>query len=329
MPIGNSSTQTKTGFYHSLGKVLTEVNNAPGNEKYKSAHSVISSEIWTTPVSYSPTLASASSYATGSPVTQIGSVITPTFLYPLSGTNYQSWFLDSGTPSWFPDGFIPSDSWNKPLINPADVPNGAGAPSFGFDLSMYQRNATTIPYGNAYYDVDYYAGIVKFDTGKTPKDSGNGLGFVFNSATFEVQGSFAAAKAYLTSTITGGPRALAFQYTGAYLSNIALNPAVGSEPFILSLTALNTLVDNSTASNTSITHNPVGEVLVFLNGQKQKLGYNSVTAECYFATSSVSSARATEADVLAGDYLYWNQSITGFELSNTDELSLYYNKPSV
>ena len=46
MPNSIQNTKINAAFYHSLGKVLTESTNLVGNEKYKSAHNVRSSEVW-------------------------------------------------------------------------------------------------------------------------------------------------------------------------------------------------------------------------------------------------------------------------------------------
>jgi hypothetical protein len=110
---GNTNTdlQRKAGFFHSLGKVITEDGNTAGNEKYKSAHNVRSNEVWMDSIPYAPTLASASQYSDDIVVRQIGTTASPVFLYPLTQTNYQTWFLDAGTPSPFTDGFVPSNEW--------------------------------------------------------------------------------------------------------------------------------------------------------------------------------------------------------------------------
>jgi hypothetical protein len=73
MPNTNSDIQRKAGFFHSLGKVITEDANSAGNEKYKSAHNVRSNEVWMDSISYAPTSASASQYADGIIVKQVGS----------------------------------------------------------------------------------------------------------------------------------------------------------------------------------------------------------------------------------------------------------------
>ena len=155
------------------------------------------------PISYAPTFASASQYSDDVVVRQIGTTSNPSYLYPLANTNYQTWFIDAGTPSALSNGFIPSSEWVKPLINPTDVPNIAGAPSFGFEVQMYRKDGiTSIAYGSAYYDVDYFSGLIRFDVGFTPIDSGNGLGFTFNKTAFESTPS-GSKKSYIQSTSTG------------------------------------------------------------------------------------------------------------------------------
>jgi len=242
MPNTNSDIQRKAGFFHSLGKVITEDANSAGNEKYKSAHNVRSNEVWMDSISYAPTSASASQYADGIIVKQVGSAsgvvdvqnnfLDPLYLYPLTQTNYQTWFMDTGTPSAAVDGFVPSSEWVKPLISPVDVPNSAGAPSTGYNLIMFRPNGTnTISYSNAYYEVDYFAGLIRFQIGNTPVE-GTGLGFTFNSSAFQALAiNDATRKAYIQSTSTGGPRAIAWQYTGQRLSNYTFTSGGGTVSF--------------------------------------------------------------------------------------------------
>lgn len=226
MPNSIQNTKINAAFYHSLGKVLTESTNLVGNEKYKSAHNVRSSEIWMEEVLYAPTFASASQYSDDIVVRQVGTTSNPVYLYPLTNTNYQTWFIDTGTPTAAADGFVPSEDWVKSLINPSDVPNTSGAPSFGYELLMYRKDGTTaISYGSAFYDVDYFSGLIRFDVGYTPIDSGNGLGFTFNKTAFESTAN-AAKQAYVQSTSTGGPRIIAWQYVGLRLNNYTMGASV-------------------------------------------------------------------------------------------------------
>ncbi len=219
MPSNNQNTQINAGFFHSLGKVITEYDNKAENEKYKSAHNVRSNEVWMDVIPFAADFTTAISNSDNVIVTQVGTVSNPVYLYPLSQTNYQTWFLDTGTPTTQPDGFIPSSGWVKSLINPSDVGNSSGAPSNGYKLRMYHRDGTTlISYDNAYYEVDYFAGLIRFDISKTPDVVAGNLGFTFDSATFAGLPS-GSKLAYIQSSSTGGPRAIAWQYTGKRLNN--------------------------------------------------------------------------------------------------------------
>ena len=237
MPNSQQNSKINAAFYHSLGKVLTEASNLVGNEKYKSAHNVRSNEVWMDSISYAPTVASASQYGDGVIVRQVGSASSipdsigvfssPVYLYPLTNTNYQTWFIDTGTPTPAADGFVPSSDWVKSLINPSDVTDNSGAPSFGYQLLMYRNNGTTaISYGSAYYDVDYFSGLIRFDIGYTPTDGGNGLGFTFNKINFEAT-SNVSKQSYIQSASTGGPRVVAWQYVGQRLNNYTFNSGGG------------------------------------------------------------------------------------------------------
>ena len=106
MPNNVNSTGVKAAFYHSLGKVLTLDTNLVGNENYKSAHNVRSREVWMDSIPYSPSYASASQYSDDIIVRQIGTGSNPAYVYPLMNTNYQTWFIDTGTPSAYVDGFF-------------------------------------------------------------------------------------------------------------------------------------------------------------------------------------------------------------------------------
>lgn len=290
MPNLNSTVQLKGGFFHSLGKVITEVGNLAGNERYKSAHNVKSNEIWMDIVPYAPTIASASSYSDDIIIRAIGSLATPTYLYPLLNTNYQTWFFDSGTPSPALDGFEPSVDWSKPLINPSDAPSDEGLPSVGYDFRFYDpTGASWITYPNANYEVDYFAGLVRFDLGYTPKDPAatTGYGFEFDKVTFEGLSTTPGStnkidflKGLGPSPLPGkslGPKGLAFQYVGQLLSNYTIGSGAGftaGPGLTLSTGAtLSVLVDNTT-----IGFNINNELTVIGGGAQPYYQYNSPTA---------------------------------------------------
>jgi hypothetical protein len=223
MPNTNPNLKRNAAFYHSLGKVITESNNLVGNEKYKSAHNVRTNEIWSDSIPFAPTYNDANNLADGTVVLQLGTTSNPSFLYPLTQTNYQTWFIDNGTPTAEADGFTPSIAWVKSLINPSDVTNEFGDPSEGYKFRMFRSSGEAISYDNSFYDVDYFAGLIRFQEGNTPIDplQSNGLGFSFDKDEFESLDE-SSKVGYITDQNTGGIRGIAFQYVGTRLSDFAL-----------------------------------------------------------------------------------------------------------
>ena len=124
MAINTGDTRRDAAFFHWLGKVFTKDANIPGAEKYKSAHNVRSNEVWMDNIPFAQDSASASQFSSlySNIVRKVGTASLPGYLYPLHDTDYQSWFLDTGTPSLIPGGaFYPSNEWIKPLINPSEL----------------------------------------------------------------------------------------------------------------------------------------------------------------------------------------------------------------
>jgi hypothetical protein len=218
MGIIDQTIQRKTAFFHSLGFVLTRAGNLIGNEIYKSAHNVRSNEIWVDNIPFAIDVTDAQTIASSeSQVTMIGSPGSGAVLYPLRGSEYQTWFFDTGSPTPGFDGFDPSSGWVKPLINPSDVTDAEGSPSNGFKVVLYGSDGNVIIYNSSRYDVDYYSGLIKFEEDFTPKDSGFG-----GAATFTDVG-FQGAVDKFDYNNTNGIKGLAFQYTGQYLDDYLLN----------------------------------------------------------------------------------------------------------
>jgi hypothetical protein len=67
---------------------------------------------------------------------------------------------------------------------------------------------------------------------------------------------------------------------------------------------------------------------VFVNGQQQDLG--GLTAPCYFSSNGgvTASTLGAGGTLAAGDQLYWNGSIAGFQLATTDVITLDYFEAS-
>jgi hypothetical protein len=81
---------------------------------------------------------------------------------------------------------------------------------------------------------------------------------------------------------------------------------------------------NDSASGIFLTSTPnsYSTIEVFVNGQKQRLGNNDATKDCYFGVTA--SVPISFASLNTGDQLYWNGVIAGFELSTTDIVEIVY-----
>jgi hypothetical protein len=89
------------------------------------------------------------------------------------------------------------------------------------------------------------------------------------------------------------------------------------------MVALLTTVDNQLATNTAIANTPAGYVQVFVNGVKVSLGDGVKTKDCYFSADGGTTAKAISAIVI-NDLLYWNGSVTGYQLDTSDSIDFDY-----
>lgn len=80
-------------------------------------------------------------------------------------------------------------------------------------------------------------------------------------------------------------------------------------------------------SGLMITDTPLGNgyVQVLINGVQHELGDAVKTKDCYFSNDAGVTPRAIE-DITAGDSLFWNGVIVGFDLTVTDSVDFNYNK---
>jgi hypothetical protein len=275
MPNNNIDVQRKSGFFHSLSKVLTESTNFSGNERYKSAHNVLSGEVWIDQIPYAPTFTDAIQNNMNIQYSNIinligGDLGTASVLYPLVGSNYQTWFLDLGDPSPKSNGFEPSEDWCKPLIGPSDVTNSSGAPSFGYELTMYRPDDSTISYDNVFFDIDYFSGLVRFDPGKTPIDStlDSGLAFQFNKTQFE---SSSNKLNYIRDLSNNTPRATAFQYIGKTLKDFDITESSAG----LGISIENNEISVSLTQSSGLTFSG-DKLLVNVDGDTIKIDNNKI-----------------------------------------------------
>lgn len=93
----------------------------------------------------------------------------------------------------------------------------------------------------------------------------------------------------------------------------------------LNMPALVTAADGDLATLVTLAQVPATQsVTVSVNGVRQKLG--GLTADCYFSGDGGTTARTIGpmGNLAAGDELYWNGSIAGFELDANDVISWDY-----
>ncbi len=93
------------------------------------------------------------------------------------------------------------------------------------------------------------------------------------------------------------------------------------------LLALATTADNDLALATSLTKTPIGYLTVFINGVAEAIANGNSEKNsypCYFSADSGITAKSY-ATIAAGDYLYWNGSVAGYQLETTDIIELHYS----
>ena len=99
----------------------------------------------------------------------------------------------------------------------------------------------------------------------------------------------------------------------------ATNAANGNKSMVGEITT----ADAQLATVTTLALTPKGYVQVFVNGIKAKLAGDKTSGDCYFSGNSGSTARALGSAV-AGDELYWNGSVAGYQLDANDFLDFDY-----
>jgi len=149
-------------FFHFLSKMQTNSGQYPFESRYKSAHSISASDIWTDDIPYCETKEDAETFMAGDGNTII-KLYEKFTLTPLPNTNNQAYYIDDG------GNFV------RPFISPTDIPNPlTNLPSNGFGIFIYREDGSLIPPTAGAYVIDPYSGLVLFDEGMTPVDLGWG-----------------------------------------------------------------------------------------------------------------------------------------------------------
>lgn len=110
-------------------------------------------------------------------------------------------------------------------------------------------------------------------------------------------------------------------YVDAAVVGAAAVPTISNKEMAASITA----ADGQVATATGMAFTPAfdGYVRVFVNGTGQVLGNGVKTKDSYFSGDGGTTARAISA-IIAGDLLYWNGSIAGFQLAANDLIDFDY-----
>lgn len=93
------------------------------------------------------------------------------------------------------------------------------------------------------------------------------------------------------------------------------------------MSARATAGDQSLACNVPLQQTPADRyVYVLVNGAEQPLGANRVTSVCFFSADGGATAKTIGpgGTIAAGDRLYWNGSVAGFDLATSDVLTFGY-----
>ena len=87
---------------------------------------------------------------------------------------------------------------------------------------------------------------------------------------------------------------------------------------------------NYSSTGISLTYTPFQDstVQVYLNGIALDESYNDRAGDVYFSRDGGATA-VPAADLDAGDVLYWNGGIAGYELAGTDQFEIVYDKSNL
>lgn len=100
------------------------------------------------------------------------------------------------------------------------------------------------------------------------------------------------------------------EYVNMYGAGNNLSYSIGN----LNMSASTTAQDGDLACDYILSENPKSLIKVYVNGIEVSIGYGEC---CYFSGDGGTTARGIGTEIY-GDYLYWNGSIAGYQLSSVD-----------
>lgn len=156
----SSLTERKSGYFHSLSKAITNETQYPFESKFKSSHTIKYDEVLAESIPYCPDVASADAFALNSSIIKKYELKE---LTEIPGSNGQAWYIND-------------NKFVRPFISPVDVvEDGTNMPSIGFEAKLFKENGSFISSTSGVWFIDYYAGIVHFESSYTPNDLGYGI----------------------------------------------------------------------------------------------------------------------------------------------------------
>lgn len=103
------------------------------------------------------------------------------------------------------------------------------------------------------------------------------------------------------------------------------NGVFAAVPFNILSVASITTANGQLATSTTLVKTPIGAIKVGVNvGNNVTLGNGVKTTDCYFSADGGATAK-TFATIAAGDSLYWNGSIVGYQLDANDTVIFDFN----
>ena len=182
----------------------------------------------------------------------------------------------------------------------------------------------TISIGLSGYGLTFSSDDLSLDYGIFGSSLTHSSGIVDLSLTGVTSGAYGNSSSVISLTVDNTGRISNIE---AFTISLPIYDDYVSYPNDKGLTANYVNFDGGTASNTPISQTPIpgSYVVVYINGQEYQVGNGTTNSSCYFGTNSVTPKGFSVSNAIqAGDYLYWNPSIAGFNLEIGYRIALHY-----
>lgn len=161
MATSSSLTERKSSYFHRLSKSLTNDSQYLFESKYKSSHTIKYDDVWADNIEYCENTEKADLFTLNNP--NIVKKYEKHLLTEIPGSNGQAWYIND-------------NKFVRSFISPVDVPDKiTNLPSIGFEVKLYKEDGSIISPTSGVWYVDYYSGIIHFESSNTPKDLNYGI----------------------------------------------------------------------------------------------------------------------------------------------------------